>query len=404
MKGLGDTCPACGQAVENDPFYCCAEQPANSVLLCQSLEEATGVSRGDVSLVLCPACGFIFNAAYDPQICIYDRKYEETQTHSDVFNTFHHKLAASLLNSYGLHNKNILEIGCGKGDFLNLLCRMGNNRGIGYDPSYVAERSQAVLSENVTIYKQFFPENYEGEQVDCIICKMTLEHIADVHHFLGRVRKSIAPGNRPTVFFQVPDIGPILEASRFWDIYYEHCSYFSRESLVTLFQQSGFKVLTVTNGYEQQYLMIEALPTDVPMPALIETNQGPDVRQLVNSFSLAVRQHIRRWQQLLQAWHAQNRKVVLWGGGSKAVAFLATLKCSLTVDLVVDINPHKQGRYLPGSGHRVVAPESLVSVQPDIILVMNPVYMEEIRSQLILLDIKCELFPMCNESRNISGN
>ena len=397
MNGLAVTCPSCGQAVGNDPFYCCAAQPANSVILCQTLEEATSISREGVSLVLCSTCGFIFNAAYDPQICIYNRKYEETQTHSDVFNTFNHELASSLLNSYRLRNKTILEIGCGKGDFLNLLCSMGNNRGIGYDPSYVAERSQAVLSENVTFYKQLFSEKYEGEQADCIICKMTLEHLPDVHHFLGLVRKSIAPGNRPTVFFQVPDVRPILEESRFWDIYYEHCSYFTRESLVTLFQQSGFKVLSVTNGYDHQYLMIEALPRDTPATESIETDQGHHVDSLVDSFSVAVRQHIDRWQQLLQSWHAQNKKVVLWGGGSKAVAFLATLKCPATVNSVVDINPHKQGRYLPGSGHRVVAPESLVNVQPDIILAMNPVYLEEIRNCLTSLAIECELFPMSNE-------
>ncbi len=402
MNALASICPSCQQAVENDPFYCCTAQPANSVILCQSLEEATGINRGDVLLVYCPACGFVFNAAYDPQICIYDRKYEENQAHSDVFNTFNHELASRLFKSYHLRNKIILEIGCGKGDFLNLLCSMGSNRGIGYDPSYVPERSFADLSEKVIIHKRLFPEKYEGEQADCIICKMTLEHITDVRHFLGCIRKSIAPGNRPTVFFQVPNTSPILEESRFWDIYYEHCSYFTRESLVILFQQCGFKVLAVMNGYDQQYLMIEALPIDTPAAELIEIGQGYNVGHLVDLFSVAVRQHIRRWQQLLQAWHAQNKKVVLWGGGSKAVAFLATLKCPSTVDFVVDINPHKQGWYLPGSGHRVVAPESLVSAQPDIVLAMNPVYMEEIRNQLTLLDIKCELIPLSNEIKSLS--
>lgn len=404
MKELASNCPSCYQTVENDPFYCCTAQPANSVMLCQSLKEATGIDRGDVLLVHCPACGFIFNAAYDPQVCIYDRNYEETQAHSDVFNSFNHELASRLLKSYQLRNKIILEIGCGKGDFLNLLCRKGNNRGIGYDPSYVAERSQTILSEKVTFCRRLFPEKYDGEQADCIICKMTLEHIPDVHHFLGCVRRSIAPGNRPTVFFQVPNARPILEESKFWDIYYEHCSYFTRESLVTLFQQCGFNVIAVTNGYDQQYLMIEALPTDTPAAERVEIDQGYNVGHLVDLFSVAVREHIRRWQQLLQAWHAQNKKVVLWGGGSKAVAFLETLKCPSTVDFVVDINPHKQGRYLPGSGHRVVAPESLVEEHPDVILAMNPVYMEEIKNHLTFLDIKSELIPLSNESKELDTN
>ena len=404
MKRVSVSCPLCRQRVVSDPFYCVAGQPANSVMLCQSFEDATTISRGDIALLHCPFCGFIFNSAYEPQLCIYDRKYEETQAHSHLFKAFDHELATRLLTSYRLYNKIILEIGCGKGDFLNLLCRMGNNRGIGYDPSYVAERSQTAATEQVVIYNRFFPEHYTGEQPDCIICKMTLEHIGEVHSFLGCVRRAIASGNSPAVFFQVPDVGPILEELRFWDIYYEHCSYFTCESLTRLFQLNGFRVLTVTSGYDRQYLMLEALLQESPAGAVSKSAQENDVMSLTRSFSAAVSQHIRGWQQLLEAWQKRNKKVVLWGGGSKAVAFLATVQCFSAVDGVVDINPHKQGKYLPGSGHQVIAPESLVSVQPDIILVMNPVYMEEIRNQVVGLGIKCELLPLINEPKQIMNN
>jgi SAM-dependent methyltransferase len=390
MSTLLTTCPACMESMKNEPFYCCEGQPVNSVILCQSQEEATSLNRGDVSLVHCPGCGFIFNTAYDPRLCLYDQRYEETQAHSAVFNTFNHELASRLIETHRLRNKIILEIGCGKGDFLNLLCRMGNNRGIGYDPSYVAERSQSAAPENVTIYKEFFPEKYDKIQPDCIICKMTLEHIPDVHHFLGRVRRAIASDNKTVVFFQVPDCGPILEESRFWDIYYEHCSYFTRESLAHLFQQSGFQVVSIASGYDQQYLMIEALPAGEKTQTSLDHHSAGRVEL----FSTRIKEHIRRWQQLLQAYHAENKTVALWGGGSKAVAFLSTLEQSEAVRWVVDINPHKQGKYLPGTGHLVVAPRELAHVKPDIVLAMNPMYMEEIKNTLDLLQIDCELLPV----------
>lgn len=149
--------------------------------------------------------------------------------------------------------------------------------------------------------------------------------------------------------------------------------------------------------------MIEAVPLATWPTALIAVDQCNQSGHLVESFSMAVGQHIRRWRELLQGWHAQNKRVVLWGGGSKAVAFLATLQCSSQVDLVVDINPYKQGMYLPGSGHRVIAPESLGKAQMDIILVMNPVYMEEIRNQVTSQDLKCELLPLLNKRSSIAG-
>ncbi len=390
------TCPACRQPVTNTPFYCCKGQPANSVILCQSPEEATGLSTGDISLLHCPSCGFIFNAAYDPEICTYDQRYEETQTHSAVFNAFHYKLASHLIRTYRLSHKTILEIGCGKGDFLNLLCTMGDNRGIGYDPSYVAERSQGGLAANVTIYREFFPEHYSGPQPDCIICKMSLEHIADVSGFLGRVREAIDPGNKTIVFFQVPDTEQLLEESRFWDIYYEHCSYFTEESLRHLFQQSGFQVVSIAGQYDQQYLTIEARAAETPAAEHRRSGRISYTRDLVQSFSASIRGHIDKWQQLLRKFRADDRTVALWGGGSKAVSFLATLQQTEAVHWVVDINPHKQGMYLPGSGHRVIAPEKLIDVKVDCILVMNPMYMEEVRDQLAALQIECELFPVTN--------
>jgi Methyltransferase domain/C-methyltransferase C-terminal domain len=392
VSSLDISCPACRQPVKNEPFYCCEGQPTNSVILCKSPEEATSLNHGNITLVHCNGCGFIFNSSYDPQLCIYDQKYEEPQTYSGVFNSFNHALASHLIDTYRLRNKAILEIGSGKGDFLNLVCRMENNRGIGYDPSYVPDRSQSAASENVIFYTDFFPEQYDEIQPDCIICKMTLEHIPDVHHFLGRVRKAIVPPNKPIVFFQVPDSKSILKESRFWDIYYEHCSYFTMESLDNLFHQCGFQVVSIVSGYDHQYLMVEALPIDTSTNA--RTQHTHHSAQLVASFTTTAKRNVKRWQELFEEYHAKNKKVALWGGGSKAVAFLSTLGQPSAVHWVVDINPHKQGSYIPGNGCPVVAPEELVSMQPDIILVMNPIYMEEIKKDLRGLHLDCTLIPV----------
>ena len=90
-------------------------------------------------LAVCANCGFIFNSAWDPQSTIYSDQYEETQGFSPTFNTFNRAIAEELVNSYDIRGKTVLEIGCGKGEFLSLICKLGGNRGIGYDPSGVKQ-------------------------------------------------------------------------------------------------------------------------------------------------------------------------------------------------------------------------------------------------------------------------
>lgn len=404
MSVLAPLCPGCRRPVADDPFYRGAGVPTNSVILCATRARALSLARGDIALVCCPACGLIFNRDYDPGLCQYNECYEESQAHSAVFTAFHRELAASLAERYGLRNRTILEIGCGKGDFLHLLCRLGGNRGIGYDPSFVPARTCAPAADQVTIHPSRFPKTYDGPAPDCIICKMTLEHIWDVHAFLLDIRQAIRPGQTPIVVFQVPDSEPILAENRFWDIYYEHCSYFTRPSLALLFQRCGFQVLNIAGAYDRQYLVIEARPADCPPAEPADKNATGRISALAASFAGEVARESQAWRDLLRARYQRGQRIALWGGGSKAVAFLTTLGLQDEVRLVVDINPHKQNAFLPGSGHLVAAPEELSRLGPDLVLVMNPMYLEEIGGRLRQMGLAPVVLPLAGETlRRLAG-
>jgi hypothetical protein len=115
-------------------FYELERVPVHSVLLLPTREEAITYPRGDIRLGFCRACGFISNTAFDPSLHEYSERYEETQGYSPTFNAFARRLAEHLIERYDLHGKDIIEIGCGKGEFITLLCDLGGNRGIGIDP------------------------------------------------------------------------------------------------------------------------------------------------------------------------------------------------------------------------------------------------------------------------------
>jgi hypothetical protein len=91
--------------------------------------------------------------------------------------------------------------------------------------------------------------------------------------------------------------------------------------------------------------------------------------------------------------HAAGRRVVVWGSSSKGVSFLTTLGLGDEVGYVVDINPYRQGKFMPGTGHEIVAPQRMATYRPDVVLVMNPIYTDEIGASLRELGVRAELVP-----------
>jgi hypothetical protein len=354
--------------------------PTNSCLLVEDRARALDFPTGDIVLALCSGCGFIFNAAWDSERTVYSDQYEETQGFSPTFNTFNRAIAEELVSSYGIRGKTVLEIGCGKGEFLSLICELGGNRGIGYDPSFVPARQRS--EQDVRFVREFFTENTNEIAPDLLCCKMTLEHIGQTNQFIRSVR-SVAKRKDSVIFFQVPDVRRILEEGAFWDVYYEHCSYFSATSLKHLFNGTGFAVQRVWTGYDSQYLMIVTSPAE--RGSGVTFGEADDVAAIIRMsgcFAATAARSRAAWLSRLRKWADAGQRTVLWGSGSKAVAFLTTLGVRHEVEHVVDINPYRVGKYLPGTGQRIIAPAFLRDYRPDNVVIMNPVYRDEVGREL----------------------
>jgi hypothetical protein len=381
-------CPGCG-GTDISIFYKVESVPVHSVLLMKTQKEAMELPRGNIELGYCAWCGFISNYAYDERKMRYSNGCEESQAFSPTFNQFHHRLAEYLIKQYNLRNKTIVEIGCGKGDFLTMICHLGGNKGIGFDPAYVRGR-EPVDRLDVKFIEDFYSEKYIGYKGDFICCKMTLEHIPKTGDFLSMLRRSIGDNFNTTVFFQIPETIRVLRETAFWDIYYEHCSYFSASSLRYLFENCGFEVQRTWTDYDDQYLMVEAKPSQKSYsfsPAADTTETADAVEHFTHNHRAA----IEKWNKFLHETANNKKKAVIWGGGSKAVSFLTTIGDGNTVEYAVDINTYRQGTFLAGSGQQIVAPVFLKNYRPDIVIVMNPVYREEIRASLDSMGVKTEL-------------
>ncbi len=383
-------CPTCG-ATGLRIFHEADAVPTNSCILLKTRAEARAYPRGDIALGFCAACGFITNTAFDPELTEYSARYEETQGFSPTFSSFHEHLALRLIDRFDLRGKKVLEIGCGKGEFLMLLCELGNNRGVGFDPAYVPERNVSPAAERVEFVRDFYSEKYADTSADFVCCKMTLEHIKPTGQFVGMVRRAI--GDRPDtiVFFQIPDATRIVRECAFEDVYYEHCSYFSPCSLGRLFRNQGFEVLGMATEYADQYLTIEAKPVAGPPSPPADDEGLAELTAFVDGFAAKLQKATSIWQERLSRYGVQGQKVVLWGSGSKGVAFLSTLSAESQVAYAVDINPYRHGYFMPGSGLEIVGPDYLREFRPDVVVIMNAIYRREIGENLQKLGLEPEI-------------
>ena len=376
-------CQSCDAAGLRE-FYLVERVPVHSNLLLADRDEALAQPTGELRLALCGACGFVQNVAYDPALQDYSESYEDAQAFSPRFLAFQDELIAGLIARHGLRGSRVLEIGCGRGDFLARLCELADAQGVGYDPAFRASEVSARAAGRIEFRRKLFSRGEPAPDFDLLCCRHTLEHVAAVREFVETVRASLDDRKQAIVYFEVPDLGRILHEEAFWDLYYEHCSYFTRGSLARLFERCGFEILRLEKGFEGQYLLLEAR-AGAQGGARAEgegATERPALADLVERFRVRVGERLAVWRGRLAEWQREGRRVVLWGAGSKASGFLTTLGVGDEVAAIVDINPRKQGMFQSGTGHPIVAPKTLPTLRPDVVVVMNPVYCEEIRREL----------------------
>jgi len=379
---LTSICPNC-HSRQTRVFYAVDAVPVNSCLVLRSAEQARAFPVGDIALSFCMHCSFVFNAAFDETLIRYQTGYEESQAYSPTFNHFEQTLIERLLRDYDLRGKTIVEIGCGKGEFLLKLCVAGNNRGIGYDPTFDPQRVSGKVPDDVRFVQAFYTDT-NAVQADFYCCKMTLEHIPDTGAFIAMLRRSLGERRDCVVFFQIPDATRIIAECAFEDIYYEHCSYFTADSLRYLFEASGFDVLRIDTVFKDQYLTLEARPADMPVTQQTPLPMLSAMATQVAGFAAGVQNVFTDWERRLAGTGALagTRRIVLWGGSSKAVAILGAPVFAGRIDYVVDINPYRQDTFLPASGVKIVAPDALLELPPDLVIVANSAYRAEISAQL----------------------
>lgn len=386
-------CPVCGVSTATE-FIRILDVPIFCNVLWETRDQALSAPRGNIFLHYCRVCGHVYNDAFDPGQVAYCPQYENSLYYSPTFREYMVGLAERLIHAYGVRNRDIIEIGCGKGEFLQLMAGMGNNRCLGFDPSYgLRKADQDVQPKGFHVIRDYFSEKYSGYKADCIVCRQVLEHIVEPKSLLEMVRRSLIPQDNALVFFEVPNVMFTLRELGIWDLIYEHCGYFTSTSLRRLFLEGGFELLSVSESFGGQYLCIEA--KDGGARKLVQLDPSgaslDAVEECVRRFSESHRQMMSKWNEVLAGLQRSGVQPVVWGGGSKGVTFLNLLKTQGIISHVVDINPRKNGLYVPGTGQQIISPDSLSTIRPEVVIAMNPLYVNEIECMLRQRGLSCRI-------------
>jgi hypothetical protein len=145
--------------------------------------------------------------------------------------------------------------------------------------------------------------------------------------------------------------------------------------------------------------MIEARPGNGRGGMRLE--QENDLEELTRDVAFFSQHHrgkLDLWKRILCEVNQKGQRAVLWGGGSKGVTFLTTLSVQDEIEYVVDINPYKHGTYMAGSGQEIVAPDFLRAYKPDLVIIMNPIYGDEIRQDVSRMGLNPKLLTLAYDS------
>jgi hypothetical protein len=343
-------CPLCSRQTASELFEL-RNSPRLQNKLFRTTTEAKGAERVSARYLHCPDCHFAFNPDFDPSTVDYT-SYYNGQLESPSYRSYVDGVAADLSARCGLGpTSRILEVGCGSGYFLSRLRQVtGSSNIVGFDPVY---RGQHGVDAYVR--RRFFDAGQIEGPFDLMVFRHSLEGLLHMASLGDLIRRTTSPSSR--LYFEITDLDYLLTERNPSLLFYEYYRYFSARAADIFLRRFGFRLHQLSSLFGGTYLGIVACP-------------APSNLDMVGAY------------RDLEAVVGRHRKVLIWGASGRCISVLSHLGWDdRTVAFAVDIDPEKQGMFLPVTGQRILTPAEAVTFGPELVIVANEVYAPEIRKQ-----------------------
>lgn len=313
----------------------------------------------DILLKQCPFCGLV--QAIGTPVPYYKDVIRATSV-SDEMRVFREEQYRKWAKEFDLMGKKIIEIGCGRGEYMAFMERSGAK-------VYGLEHLQASVEQGRKEGHEIFQGFIENEEYNIPLAPFSgfytmnfLEHIPEPRTFLRGIANNLIDGAVGIV--EVPNFDMIYVKSLYSEFIQDHLSYFTEETLKGILQMNGFEVIKfekIWNEYILSALVRKRLPISIEGFKRKQT----ELKAQVEAF--------------LFEQKCMGRQVAVWGAGHQALANLSLLNMSESIIYVIDSAEFKQGRYTPVTHIPIVAPKRLKEKEVQMVIIMAAGYSQEVK-------------------------
>jgi 2-polyprenyl-3-methyl-5-hydroxy-6-metoxy-1,4-benzoquinol methylase len=373
-------CDLCGSN-DTHVFFDLASVPTQDGVMSISEEAALKAVRGNIRLQFCRNCGFIQNIGYDPKKVSFD-KYDFSNDNSPLFQAFVIETCDRLLDRYGLKGKTVMDIGSGKGDFVRAICSRGSKRGICIDPGFDVDRIEKTDNE-IQYIRDYYSSKYSYLEPDLVVCRHVINVLKYQKPLIKTIRRNLEDLHDTILYLEVPNALYTFKEKIIWNVAYEHGAWFTVDTLSYLLETCDFEVLQANNCWHDEFIGIEARPASKSSRSYTPPRENiRRLEEILKHFADDFQKMMRANQIKIEAYQSRELKVIAWGSGARAVMFFNLFSLKKMVPFIIDINKNRQNKFLPGSGQKIVSPETIVDYNPDLVIITNPTYAEEIQKQI----------------------
>lgn len=350
-----DRCRACGRKFEGEPLLAYRNMPgcAQHLPTADDLESDKGV---DLKVVQCNSCGLV-QLSNDP--VPYYREVIRATAFSEEMKDFRTKQFNGFVQRFSLKGKKVVEIGCGRGEYLSIMEGCGVEA---YGLEHSDESVMQCVENGLKVSKGFIQDstsNLNDAPFDAFFMLNFLEHLPDPNSALRGICNNLT--DEAIGLIEVPNFDMILQNKLFSEFTCDHLFYFTGKTLQATLNLNGFDLLDCTEEWH-----------DYILSAIVKRRGKLDVSHFTKyqtQLKIEIDRYISRFK---------NKQVAIWGAGHQALAIISLMNLAGKIKYVVDSAIFKQNRHTPATHLRIVSPDTLDSDPVDAVIIMAASYSDEV--------------------------
>jgi 2-polyprenyl-3-methyl-5-hydroxy-6-metoxy-1,4-benzoquinol methylase len=319
----------------------------------ESLEIDIGVN---LDVYQCSGCGLV-QLSNEP--VPYYKDVIRAAAFSDEMTDFRKRQFNEFIQKYSLEGKKIIEVGCGRGEYLSLIEQSGADA---YGLEHSEESVRQCIKTGLKVFQGFIDSDayrLDYAPFDAFIILNFLEHLPDPNSTLRGIYNNLTDDAVGIV--EVPNFDMNLRHKLFSEFIGDHLFYFTGETLNTLLQLNGFEIIDYNEVWHEYIIS-----------AVVKKRRKLDLLEF-HTHRAKLKNEIEEYMH-----HFKNKKVAIWGAGHQALAIISLLNLSDKIKYVVDSAPFKQGKYTPATHVRIVSPDTLNSEPVDAVIIIAASYSDEV--------------------------